>query len=78
VRDFDLDLANRYGTRIGARWGRETSCRLRRSGRRARRAVLASRAVPLAADDLGYLLAGLHGAIATIALFGVFCAPTVR
>ena len=72
VRDFDLDLANQYGTRVGARWGREDLVPLfgdpvGKDGQQYSRhePFLALLMIP------GYLIAGLHGALATIALFGV-------
>ncbi|HEV7242420.1 MAG TPA: hypothetical protein VGQ36_24540 [Thermoanaerobaculia bacterium] len=80
VRDFDLDLANQYGTRVGAQWRREDLVPLfgdpvGKHGEQYSRhePFLALLMVP------GYLLAGLYGAIATIALFGVLLVrSTVR
>lgn len=80
VRDFDLDLANQYRAREGAKWGREDLVPLSGDpvGERGERY---SRHEPFLSVLLvpGYLLAGLPGAIATIALFGVLLVrSTVR
>ena len=80
VRDFDLDLKNQYGARAGAPWGRPdltpmTGDPVGRQGQQYSRhePFLAFLMVP------GYLLGGLHGAVATIALFGVLLVrSTVR
>lgn len=73
VRDFDLDLANQYRTRAAAQWERpdiaqpQTGDPVGKSGQQYSRhePFLAVLMVP------GYALAGLPGAVATIALFGV-------
>ena len=80
VRDLDLDLANQYSTRVGAEWDRKDLVPLfgdpvGKNGEQYSRhePFLALLMIP------GYLLAGLHGAIATIALFGVLLVrSTVR
>jgi len=80
VRDFDLDLANQYRARIGAQWGRKDLVPLFGDpvgghGERYSRhePFLSLLMIP------GYLIAGLYGAIATIALFGVLLVrSTVR
>ncbi|MGZ5446185.1 MAG: hypothetical protein ACXW5U_31020 [Thermoanaerobaculia bacterium] len=80
VRDFDLDLANQYGSRVGAQWRREDLVPLfgdpvGEGGEQFSRhePSLSLLMVP------GYLLGGLYGAIATIALFGVLLVrSTVR
>jgi hypothetical protein len=80
VHDFDLNLANQYGAHVGARWGREDLVPLfgdpvGKHGQQYSRhePFLSLLMIP------GYLLAGLHGAIATIALFGVLLVrSTVR
>jgi hypothetical protein len=80
VRDFDLDLANQYGTRVGARWGRPDLVPLF-GDPVGERGEQYSRHEPFLALLMipGYLIAGLHGAIATIALFGVLLVrSTVR
>ncbi len=80
VHDFDLDLANQYGSHVGARWEREDLVPqfgdpVGKHGEKYSRhePFLALLMIP------GYLLAGLHGALATIALFGVLLVrSTVR
>jgi hypothetical protein len=77
VRDFDLDLANQYGPK---RWGRDDLAPqfgdpVGAAGEQYSRhePFLPFLMIP------GYLLAGLHGALATIALFGVLLVrSTVR
>jgi hypothetical protein len=70
--DFDLDLANQYRARAGASWGRE-DLGPQFGDPRGEGGEEYSRHEPFLAVLLlpGYLLGGLHGAIATIALFGV-------
>lgn len=73
VRDFDLDLANQYRARAGARWQRpdiaapQTGDPVGSDGQQYSRhePFLALLMVP------GYALAGVYGAVATIAFFGV-------
>lgn len=72
VRDFDLDLKNQYATRAGTAWGRpdlapQFGDPVGAEGQQYSRhePFLALLMIP------GYLVAGLHGAVATIALFGV-------
>lgn len=80
TRDFDLDLANQYRARIAGQWERgdvvpQFGDPVGRNGEQYSRhePFLALLMVP------GYLIAGLHGAIATIALFGVLLVrSTVR
>jgi len=80
VRDFDLDLANQYRTRVGTQWRRDDLVPLfgdpvGKHGEQYSRhePFLALLMVP------GYLLGGLYGAVATIALFGVLLVrSTVR
>lgn len=80
VHDFDLDLANQYAARTGAQWGRPDLVPLfgdpvGDDGEQYSRhePFLALLMVP------GYAIAGLHGALATIALFGVLLVrSTVR
>ncbi|HET8774895.1 MAG TPA: hypothetical protein VFP80_13930 [Thermoanaerobaculia bacterium] len=80
TRDFDLDLANQYRARIAGQWERgdvvpQLGDPVGRKGEQYSRhePFLALLMIP------GYLLAGLYGAIATIALFGVLLArSTVR
>ena len=80
VSDLDLDLANQYGTRIGERWRRPDLVPL--SGDPVgEHGEQYSRHEPFLSLLMipGYWLAGLHGAIATIALFGVLLVrSTVR
>jgi hypothetical protein len=80
TRDFDLDLANQYRARIAGQWEREDVVPqfgdpVGKNGEQYSRhePFLALLMIP------GYLIAGLHGAIATIALFGVLLVrSTVR
>lgn len=80
TRDFDLDLANQYRARIAGQWERgdvvpQSGDPVGRNGEQYSRhePFLALLMIP------GYLIAGLHGAIATIALFGVLLVrSTVR
>jgi hypothetical protein len=80
VRDFDLDLANQYRARTGAQWRRDDLTPqfgdpVGEQGEQYSRhePFLALLMIP------GYRIAGLHGAIATIALFGVLLVrSTVR
>ena len=81
VRDFDLDLAQPVrATHDAPERPHRSRAAARRPDRAERRAVLAARAVPPAADGARLLSsAGLHGALATIALFGVLLVrSTVR
>ena len=80
VRDFDLDLANQYRSRVGAQWRREDLVPLFGDPVGERGEQL-SRHEPFLSLLMvpGYLLGGLYGAIATIALFGVLLVrSTVR
>lgn len=80
TRDFDLDLANQYRARVAGAWERadivpQLGDPVGRKGEQYSRhePFLALLMIP------GYLIAGLHGAIATIALFGVLLVrSTVR
>jgi hypothetical protein len=80
VRDFDLDLANQYASRAAAQWGRKDLVPLfgdpvGEHGEKYSRhePFLSLLMIP------GYAIAGLYGAIATIALFGVLLVrSTVR
>jgi hypothetical protein len=72
TRDFDLDLANQYHARIAGLWSRgdivpQQGDRAGQSGEQYshHEPFLSLLMIP------GYLVAGLYGAIATIALFGV-------
>ncbi|HEX6100203.1 MAG TPA: hypothetical protein VF432_28070 [Thermoanaerobaculia bacterium] len=80
TRDFDLDLANQYRARVAAQWERgdvvpQFGDPVGKRGEQYSRhePFLSLLMIP------GYTLAGLHGAIATIALFGVLLVrSTVR
>jgi energy-converting hydrogenase Eha subunit A len=71
--DFDLDLANQYRTRAAAAWGREDIVEPQPGDPRGDHGQQYSRHEPFLALLMlpGYWLGGLHGALATIALFGV-------
>jgi len=73
VGDFDLDLANQYAGRAAARWDREDITAPQPGDPRGDDGEQYSRHEPFLAVLMvpGYALGGLHGAIATIALFGV-------
>ena len=73
VGDFDLDLANQYAARTAARWGREDITEAQIGDPRGAEGEQYSRHEPFLALLMapGYALFGLHGALATIALFGV-------
>jgi hypothetical protein len=72
TRDFDLDLANQYRVRIAGQWDRgdivpQAGDRAGKTGEQYshHEPFLSLLMIP------SYLIAGLYGAIATIALFGV-------
>lgn len=72
VRDFDLDLANQYGSLATSETGRR-DLDPQFGDPRGREGEQYSRHEPFLALLMvpGYLAGGLHGALATIALFGV-------
>jgi hypothetical protein len=72
AHDFDLDLANQYRDHVGSAWGRPDLVP-QFGDPRGKNGEQYSRHEPLLALLMvpGYLLAGLPGAVATIALFGV-------
>ncbi len=81
VRDFDLDLANQYHERVAARWKRPDLAIPQFGDPVGEGGEQFSRHEPFLSLLMvpGYLLGGLHGAIATIALFGVLLVrSTVR
>jgi hypothetical protein len=73
IGDFDVDLANQYANRTAAQWEREDITGPQTGDPRGKRGEQYSRHEPFLALLMvpGYALFGLHGAVATIALFGV-------
>lgn len=73
LRDFDLDLANQYATRAGAQWQRPDLTQPQTGDPVGKNGEQYARHEPFLAVLMlpGYAMAGLHGALATIALFGV-------
>ena len=73
VRDFDLDLANQYRTRAGSSWERADIVQPQPGDPVGKHGEQYSRHEPFLAVLMvpGYAIAGLYGALATIALFGV-------
>ncbi|HEX6084103.1 MAG TPA: hypothetical protein VF266_06235 [Thermoanaerobaculia bacterium] len=73
VGDFDLDLSNQYAQRTAAQWKREDITEAQIGDPRGDAGEQYSRHEPFLALLMapGYALFGLHGALATIALFGV-------
>ena len=71
--DFDLDLTNQYRMRTAAAWGREDITEPQTGDPRGDDGEQYSRHEPFLALLMvpGDALFGLHGAVATIALFGV-------
>ncbi|HVE73156.1 MAG TPA: hypothetical protein VNI54_17445 [Thermoanaerobaculia bacterium] len=71
--DFDLDLANQYANRTAAKWGRDNITEPQVGDPRGEHGELYSRHEPFLAVLMvpGYALFGIHGAVATVALFGV-------
>lgn len=71
--DLDLDLANQYATRTAAQWGREDITGPQTGDPRGGDGEQYSRHEPFLGLLMvpGYAIFGLHGAVATIALFGV-------
>ena len=80
ARDFDLDLANQYAQRAGAEW-RRPDLVPQFGDPKGDAGEQYSRHEPFLALLMlpGYAIAGVHGALATVALFGVLLVrSTVR